>query len=570
MKDGSGAAEQAEVSRQELYEDYVKCYRQPCPEARPCRDERLLKKAAQYLLREPESGGIFTVFPFYQAVAEDHEALSTDCRRHLSAFIKATELLETLCVNLFLQPWKKEFKTLKTFTGPFVYRLLPVLSSFTIQSVLASIGYLPNTDAPHSEFRLSEDADPDRAILLGFELLLARVECSNLLEQPVTDQQGPQPQEWLDLLQRRGGPSKPEAPTATKTTTERREEERKKEEADKKEVPLYSDTRIAVKPQPKPRHIHLISADQSIIEMQRTYPDLAFRGRLLLPDKPHPANGSRSSSKAVLAVGHHYSDDSKDAELSKRDARAAATAVCSNSDGSKAGEVLGDSVRSSGCSDRNSGGTSTPANPASSSFINTDDDEFSGPQAISLHITLRAGAKAEQDQRPGESQPTAGPQQAAAGEHNKRPTQPEPSSLTTEDDEEDLRGLAERMGQLRVQEHKQKELRRRGENRRREDSTNKERRKKDRKVSTEGEAEEQKLRKPVMETGPALNHEASRCSGSSQPDPAAMKEQKQSTVTDCESCEGGGSTGQQEGGDPGPEEEEEEEEEEPPQSFVIV
>ncbi|XP_056250512.1 uncharacterized protein si:ch211-189a15.5 isoform X2 [Seriola aureovittata] len=529
MKDGSGAAEQAEVSRQELYEDYVKCYRQPCPEARPCRDERLLKKAAQYLLREPESGGIFTVFPFYQAVAEDHEALSTDCRRHLSAFIKATELLETLCVNLFLQPWKKEFKTLKTFTGPFVYRLLPVLSSFTIQSVLASIGYLPNTDAPHSEFRLSEDADPDRAILLGFELLLARVECSNLLEQPVTDQQGPQPQ-----------------------------------------VPLYSDTRIAVKPQPKPRHIHLISADQSIIEMQRTYPDLAFRGRLLLPDKPHPANGSRSSSKAVLAVGHHYSDDSKDAELSKRDARAAATAVCSNSDGSKAGEVLGDSVRSSGCSDRNSGGTSTPANPASSSFINTDDDEFSGPQAISLHITLRAGAKAEQDQRPGESQPTAGPQQAAAGEHNKRPTQPEPSSLTTEDDEEDLRGLAERMGQLRVQEHKQKELRRRGENRRREDSTNKERRKKDRKVSTEGEAEEQKLRKPVMETGPALNHEASRCSGSSQPDPAAMKEQKQSTVTDCESCEGGGSTGQQEGGDPGPEEEEEEEEEEPPQSFVIV
>lgn len=33
-----------------------------------------------------------------------------------------------------------------------------------------------------SEYRLSEDANPDRAMLVGFELLLARVEYYHLLD----------------------------------------------------------------------------------------------------------------------------------------------------------------------------------------------------------------------------------------------------------------------------------------------------------------------------------------------------------------------------------------------------
>lgn len=45
-----------------------------------------------------------------------------------------------------------------------------------------------------SEFRLIQDADPDRAMLVGFELLLARVECYRLLEQLDTNPMGPQPQ----------------------------------------------------------------------------------------------------------------------------------------------------------------------------------------------------------------------------------------------------------------------------------------------------------------------------------------------------------------------------------------
>ncbi|XP_070834145.1 spermatogenesis-associated protein 2 [Chaetodon trifascialis] len=240
MKDGIRTEDQMRVSRQEVYEDYLNCYLQQCTDVRPCRDTCLLKKAAWYLLMEPVPSGTFTIFPFYQALGKGCGALSTDYKKLLSAFIKAAELLETICLNLFLQPWKKEIKTLKTFTGPFVYCLLPVLSSSTIQSVLASIGYLPHTDTRQSEYRLSKDANPDRAMLVAFELLLARVECYHLLELLDKDELGPQ--KWLEVLQRRARPTKLEAPTEKKTMIGPTEEvKKKKEEADGKEVGLSAE-----------------------------------------------------------------------------------------------------------------------------------------------------------------------------------------------------------------------------------------------------------------------------------------------------------------------------------------
>lgn len=130
MKDGTRPSEQVEVSRQEVYEDYMKCYLQQCTEVRPCRDAGLLKKAARYLLTKPEPRENFTTFPFYQALSEGCLSLNTDYRKLLSAFIKAVELLETICVNLYLQPWKKEIKTLKVgwFFLSFLLQPLPHLT----------------------------------------------------------------------------------------------------------------------------------------------------------------------------------------------------------------------------------------------------------------------------------------------------------------------------------------------------------------------------------------------------------------------------------------------------------
>ncbi|XP_010750129.2 uncharacterized protein LOC104935915 [Larimichthys crocea] len=557
MKDGVRAEERVDVSRQDVYEDYVK-YLQRCTDVRPCREDGLLEKAARYLQREPEPGATFTVFPFYRALCEGCEALNADCRKLVSALEKAAELLETLCVSLYLQPWKKEIKTIKTFTGPFVYCLLPVFSSSTIQSVLGSIGYLLHTD---SEYRLSEDANPDRAMLVGFELLLATVQCRHFLELLDKDQLGPQ--EWLEVLQRRMEPSKQEEPTEKKMTVVQKEEEKKKGKADGTEVAPYLDTRLPVKPQAKPRRCHLISVDHSIMEMQMNYPDLAFRGRPLLSDKAHRAN-TRSGSKSVHTAGtNSYSDDSKAADPPRRGSvkhTKVAALAGSRSDSSRAAEVFGDDGRSSGCNDRNGGRSTAPADAMSSSCSNTEgvDDELTPPQAVSLHLTLRAGATAEQRPQPTVEPPAWTQQQTAAELQTKKPTSPGPPSLSSTDEEQELRELAERMGQLHVQETK-------AENKRGEESTIKERRKKERKVSTQGEAEEQNLRRPVMETGPALSCAASRCTRSSQCDPTVMKEPKP-VCHPPPQTEGGGAV-QQEGERA---EKGRAEEEQLAQSFVIV
>ncbi|XP_038155310.1 uncharacterized protein LOC119792653 [Cyprinodon tularosa] len=376
MKDEAGQ-EEDHFSRDHLYEDYRSCYLRLGAEVRPCRDPRLLKRAARFLLRSPDLRATFTVFPFSQAVAE-RWAEGTDSRKHLMGFIKATEMLETLCINMFLQPWKKEIRSLKTFTGAFVYCLLPVLSCSTIQAILASIGYLPNSDAEQSEFTLSAGPDADRALLLGFELLLARVECSHLLDLLVEHQLGPQ--EALRL-----------------------------------------EARPPSVPQPKPRRYSLSNMDHSVMDLQRTYPDLAFRGRPLLAEQPQKA-----------AVADCVADGTTEHLKTKLMENKALTGC----DGYK---------------DRTSAGVS---DPSETSFRNSDesrldDDHLSGPQAISLHITLRKGPKVEPSLDLGKMPPLTeasdGKQKSARDDVTADPS--ESPSFSSIDEEQQLRELAERMGQ---------------------------------------------------------------------------------------------------------------------------
>ncbi|KAM6997221.1 uncharacterized protein LKV04_005948 [Tautogolabrus adspersus] len=413
MKDGIEVGEKTEISRQNVFEHYSSYFLNLCTKVGPCRNEQLLEKATQYLQREPELKESFVLFPFYQSVSEGCGAQSKEYRTFLATYIKAIELLETLCVNLVIQPWKKEIKSLKTFTGPFVYCLLPVFSSSTLKSVLASIGYLPHTDTPPSEYRLNEDANQDRAMLLGFELMLARVECYRLLELHDGDQTGQL--ELQEVLQRRLGPTKLEETTDKKATCTvgQHEEEKKKEEEEEEEVPLHLDCRIAVKPQPNPRRCHINSHDQSIMEMQMNYPDLSFRGRPLLSDKPHRANSSRSSGKVVHTVSNNKTtDDSKAADLSKRDSvkgtKSTATTVCKENHGTSADDVFVENVKRSDCNSRSQSQTAAPGDNITSSSCNTDggraNDKHSHLQAISPHITMRAGSTAEQSLKPGESQ----------------------------------------------------------------------------------------------------------------------------------------------------------------------
>ncbi|CAN9500180.1 unnamed protein product [Ophioblennius macclurei] len=369
-----------------LLEDYRSWCLRPGAEAGPCRDPRLLGVAARFLRGESDPGAAFSVLRFPEALSDNRDAINTDCRKHLVGFVRAAELLETLSTNLLLWGWRPEVRRIKTYTGPFVYGLLPVLGTSTLQSVLASIGYLPYMDGPHSEFKLCEDADADRAMLLGFELLLARLECQNLLDLQQKDQLGPQ--EFLQVLHKRFQSTKLMEPLEAKTAVEQKKEEdeekKKREKLRTKEVSSHS-------PRPKPRRTCLVNADQSLMEMQKTYPDLTFRGRKLLLDKPHKTHSNTRRSRSV----RHTNTEADDG----------------------AGGV---------------GGEDTEAAEAVT-------EELSDPQATSLHIVLRSGHAEEKSLKPEDLQPTS-----------ELEAQRKPSLLSSMEEEQDLRGLAERMGQLTV------------------------------------------------------------------------------------------------------------------------
>ncbi|XP_063169113.1 uncharacterized protein LOC134504039 [Candoia aspera] len=87
--------------------------------------------------------------------------------------------LELLCVNLFLSPWRKEIKSLKTFTGNFVYYIKSVLPESVIEQLLSEIGYVATTA---TEYSLVRKLNAEEAEHTAFEIFLARIECEDLLE----------------------------------------------------------------------------------------------------------------------------------------------------------------------------------------------------------------------------------------------------------------------------------------------------------------------------------------------------------------------------------------------------
>lgn len=147
-----------------------------------------------------------------------------------------------------------------------------------------------------------------------------------------------------------------------------------------------------------------------------TYPDLAFRGRPLL-DKPPRANNSRCCSKTVYTAStYNYSDTSKTADLDTSNyikvIKPATLNICSKTDDSKTAEAFDDNSRDS--NDRNTG------QPISDTDGSRVVEDLIYPQAISMHITLRAGSTPGQKMKPTEHQPNAEPpvctkQETAAG-----------------------------------------------------------------------------------------------------------------------------------------------------------
>ncbi|KAL6461324.1 hypothetical protein MHYP_G00294680 [Metynnis hypsauchen] len=299
----SGAADQAPASLREVLDSYVSsCGSQVRTAGRwgVCADRQVVAGARGVLLREGADSS-FSLLPFYPIVTQCLQYGAPHCQQSISLLMKATELLEMLCVNLFLFPWKKEIRTLKKFTGHFVYYIEPGLPKHTIQSILRSIGYRLETD---TEYMLADDADPDVAKRMGFELFLARLECEHLLEA-----MGQKPHaECLEIVHKRAAPLNVLGGSGNDAEEQRESDaSHVREEVLEDDRPLHSGPKSSPVPTEdleclqslRPSNLEVqkvqvqvqentdteegkssrsfMSEDRSILEMQKNYPDLAFR-----------------------------------------------------------------------------------------------------------------------------------------------------------------------------------------------------------------------------------------------------------------------------------------------------
>ncbi|KAM8799250.1 uncharacterized protein ACNFOS_007142 [Eudromia elegans] len=181
MKEAAAGAEERALLR-----DYVAFYGAQGAAGRlaPCH-EVALKARARRLLGPGRRGAL------------DVRGVAERCRRArrgqgggrglLRDLLKALEVLELLCVNLLLCPWRKEIQSLKTFTGNFVYYIQSVLPDDIVKTVLEKIGYVATTA---TEFSLVRKRNNEETKQTAFEIFLARIECEIILEMTNDEKQG--------------------------------------------------------------------------------------------------------------------------------------------------------------------------------------------------------------------------------------------------------------------------------------------------------------------------------------------------------------------------------------------
>ncbi|XP_051887614.1 spermatogenesis-associated protein 2 [Pristis pectinata] len=163
--------------RDTLFRKYVQICELKLSEKDLMLEDASLKKMAISLLdlyrQEPPER--FKLFRFYDIVENSLKTLKTSS---LSALLTAFRILETFCINLFLYPWKKEFKTIKTFTGHFVYYIKSAMCEDDVWNILYFIGYHYEKET----YELKNKVNTNHVKFISFELFLAGIECENLLE----------------------------------------------------------------------------------------------------------------------------------------------------------------------------------------------------------------------------------------------------------------------------------------------------------------------------------------------------------------------------------------------------
>uniref|UniRef100_A0A8D0GNQ6 Spermatosis associated 2 like n=1 Tax=Sphenodon punctatus TaxID=8508 RepID=A0A8D0GNQ6_SPHPU len=161
-----------------LQEEYRRCLERDFCQGRPgvCVDLSLKESLRQCLLETPE---LLCALQGDDAFAVLGASLRG--QHHLPAALRnlsrAFEVLELAAVNLYLFPWRKEFSTIKTFSGVYVHVLQGALSEADILRSFHSLGYAQRDD---HHLALSQPPPGSNLLRAACGFLAARVECEIL------------------------------------------------------------------------------------------------------------------------------------------------------------------------------------------------------------------------------------------------------------------------------------------------------------------------------------------------------------------------------------------------------
>uniref|UniRef100_A0A3Q3BQ66 Spermatogenesis associated 2 like n=1 Tax=Kryptolebias marmoratus TaxID=37003 RepID=A0A3Q3BQ66_KRYMA len=141
-----------------------------------CRDETLWKQVEDRL---KDTDALEMHCLGVNALREMEEA-----RGGLRGLAKTFEVLEQAALNLYLGPWREEYRVIKMYSGTFTHFITPVLSMPQIEKLFGLLGYQPSPFRPEQLCLQPPKVSPsslEDLLRLSCAFFVARCECHLLL-----------------------------------------------------------------------------------------------------------------------------------------------------------------------------------------------------------------------------------------------------------------------------------------------------------------------------------------------------------------------------------------------------
>lgn len=176
----------------------------------PCRDENLCNEVEELLKNEDGRDTHCLGLDTYNVMVESLQSAGTDSKRAvkvrngLSGLAKAFEVLEQAALNLYLGPWREEYKVVKMYSGVFTHCIKPVFSMPQIELLFGLLGY-KKCSTQREQISLQPQkvsaASMDELLRLSCAFFVGRCECLLLLA--ALGKYAGQPQRELNIVRER-------------------------------------------------------------------------------------------------------------------------------------------------------------------------------------------------------------------------------------------------------------------------------------------------------------------------------------------------------------------------------